>query len=145
MLQSQVIDYKRFILVAFYLHNDTGGIPNIILHIAKQFHMNRFVTLLLLIVFISSTEILAEHHGLLPTDTSSQLSRVVVEQRISQTVSEAAFLTNGGTPRCTSSHRMERGCTALFRDESNNQLLQPLSLLLMALGLIGLALVTRIK
>ncbi|MCG7921590.1 MAG: hypothetical protein N0C81_13895 [Candidatus Thiodiazotropha lotti] len=107
--------------------------------------MNRFVKLLPLIVFISSTEIHAEHSDSLPVDGSSQLSRVLVEQSLSLTVSEAAFLTSKGANPCESPYRMESDCITLFRDESNNQLLKPLSLLLMALGLIGLALVTRIK
>ncbi|MET0081207.1 MAG: hypothetical protein ABW119_22360 [Candidatus Thiodiazotropha lotti] len=103
--------------------------------------MHRFVKLLPLIVFIGSTEIYAEPPGLLPVDGSSRRS----EQSLSLTVSEAAFLTSEVTNPCATPYRMESGCMTLFRDESNNQLLQPLSLLLMALGLIGLALVTRIK
>jgi hypothetical protein len=38
-----------------------------------------------------------------------------------------------------------RNNTSPFRKESNSQLIQPLSLVLMALGLIGLGLATRIK
>ncbi|MCG7871250.1 MAG: hypothetical protein N0C88_04090 [Candidatus Thiodiazotropha lotti] len=107
--------------------------------------MNRFIKLLLLIVFISSTAIHAEYSGLLPVDGSSQLSRVLLEESLSLTASDTVLLTSEVTNPCSSPYQMENGCMTFFRYESNNQLLQPLSLLLMALGLIGLALVTRIK
>ncbi|MCW4240556.1 MAG: hypothetical protein N0E46_06620 [Candidatus Thiodiazotropha taylori] len=107
--------------------------------------MKRFLILLPLIVFISSTDILAEHPALLPMDITSQRSSPGAEQSLSLTLFETTFLTSEGTNPCANPYQMKSSCMTLFRDESNNHLLQPLSLLLMALGLIGLALVTRIK
>ncbi|MBV2120243.1 MAG: hypothetical protein KUF74_02200 [Candidatus Thiodiazotropha sp. (ex Ctena orbiculata)] len=107
--------------------------------------MKRFLILLPLIVFISSADILAEYSALLPMDVSSQLSSLGAEQSHSLTLFEATFLMREGTNPCANPYQTKSSCMTLFRDESNNQLLQPLSLLLMALGLIGLALVTRIK
>ncbi|MBW9258402.1 MAG: hypothetical protein K1562_12365 [Candidatus Thiodiazotropha sp. (ex. Lucinisca nassula)] len=78
-------------------------------------------------------------------DGLSQLSSVRTEQSLSLTLFEATFLMSEGKNPCASPYKMNSSCMTLFRDESSNQLLQPLSLLLMALGLIGLALVTRIK
>ncbi|MBV2091767.1 MAG: hypothetical protein KUF72_12865 [Candidatus Thiodiazotropha sp. (ex Ctena orbiculata)] len=78
-------------------------------------------------------------------DGLSQLSSAGAEQNLSVSLFEATFLMSEGTNPCASPYQMNSSCMTLFRDESSNQLLQPLSLLLMALGLIGLALVTRIK
>ncbi len=93
--------------------------------------MYRLAKLLPLIVFISSAEILAEHHDLSPTNASLQIHRAL-------TVAET-------TNPCKSPRRAEFPCMDLFREESSNQLPHPLTLLLTALGLLGLALVTRVK
>ncbi len=46
---------------------------------------------------------------------------------------------------CKTPLQADKKCITLFRDENNGALVQPLLLLLMALGLIGLGIATRIK
>jgi hypothetical protein len=106
--------------------------------------MNHLVILLLSIVFISSPELQAEIHSSPFTDRSSQLHSVLMEQNLALFFAESTRFTDNPTS-CHNPTPSSAKCITLFRQESSNQLLQPLTLLLMALGLIGLGLATRFK
>jgi hypothetical protein len=106
--------------------------------------MNHLVILLLSIVFISSPELQAEIHSSTFTNRSSQLHTVLMEQNLALVFAELIHLTDNVTS-CHNPTPSSTKCITLFRQKSSNQLLQPLALLLMALGLIGLGLATRFK
>jgi hypothetical protein len=106
--------------------------------------MKRILTLLPFLVIISSSNIMAEGQGLLLIDSSPQLHRVLSEQTTSFTTSETTSPIQDSNP-CQLAQRNENSCNRLFRQESSSKLLQPLVLLLMALGLIGLGIASRIK